>query len=95
MVGLVRSLALETAASGVTVNAVCPGYIDTDLIGGPLRQMVEKRHARRRRRSPLAQASRSAGWCSPQEVAEAVLYFCSPGCGRDHRHDARDRSGGL
>ena len=31
MVGLMRSIAMETAGSGVTVNAVCPGYVDTDL----------------------------------------------------------------
>jgi NAD(P)-dependent dehydrogenase (short-subunit alcohol dehydrogenase family) len=78
MVGLVRSVALETAASGVTVNAVCPGYVDTDLIRGPLERLVDKGAspqdalARFTSRVPVGRLVR------PEEVAEAVLYFCSP-----------------
>ena len=78
MVGLVRSIALETAGSGVTVNAVCPGYVDTDLIRGPLDRLVEKGAneqdalARFTSRVPVGRLVR------PEEVAEAVLYFCSP-----------------
>ena len=78
MVGLMRSVALETAGSGVTVNAVCPGYVDTDLIRGPLERLVEKGTsqqdalARFTSRVPVGRLVR------PEEVAEAVLYFCSP-----------------
>jgi 3-hydroxybutyrate dehydrogenase len=78
MVGLMRSIALETAGSGVTVNAVCPGYVDTDLIRGPLDRLVEKGMsqddalARFTSRVPIGRLVR------PEEVAEAVLYFCSP-----------------
>lgn len=78
MVGLMRSIALETAGSGVTVNAVCPGYVDTDLIRGPLDRLVEKGTsnadalARFTSRVPVGRLVR------PEEVAEAVLYFCSP-----------------
>jgi NAD(P)-dependent dehydrogenase (short-subunit alcohol dehydrogenase family) len=78
MVGLVRSVALETAGSGVTVNAVCPGYVDTELIRGPLERLVERGAnkeealARFTSRVPVGRLVR------PEEVAEAVLYFCSP-----------------
>jgi NAD(P)-dependent dehydrogenase (short-subunit alcohol dehydrogenase family) len=78
MVGLMRSVALETAGSGVTVNAVCPGYVDTDLIRGPLDKLVERGTnqqdalARFTSRVPVGRLVR------PEEVAEAVLYFCSP-----------------
>jgi NAD(P)-dependent dehydrogenase (short-subunit alcohol dehydrogenase family) len=78
MVGLMRSIALETAGSGVTVNAVCPGYVDTDLIRGPLERLVDKGAskedalARFTSRVPIGRLVR------PEEVAEAVLYFCSP-----------------
>jgi NAD(P)-dependent dehydrogenase (short-subunit alcohol dehydrogenase family) len=78
MVGLMRSVALETAGSGVTANAVCPGYVDTDLIRGPLDKLVElgtnaeDALARFTSRVPVGRLVK------PEEVAEAVLYFCSP-----------------
>src|SRR4029079_3864318 len=42
MVGLTRSIALETAGSGVTANAVCPGYVDTSLIRDALGGLVAR-----------------------------------------------------
>lgn len=81
MVGLMRSVALETAGSGVTVNAVCPGFVDTDLIRGPIDRLIEggtsrdDALARFTSRVPVGRLVR------PEEVAEAVLYFCSAGAG--------------
>ena len=40
VVRLVRALAMETAKTGVTVNAVCPGYTDTDLTRDSLRRIA-------------------------------------------------------
>jgi NAD(P)-dependent dehydrogenase (short-subunit alcohol dehydrogenase family) len=42
VIGLTRSLALETARTGVTVNAVCPGYTDTDLVRGSAAHLAER-----------------------------------------------------
>src|SRR2546423_15421316 len=42
VVGLVRALALETAGTGVTVNAVCPGYTDTDLVRESAQRIAAK-----------------------------------------------------
>src|SRR2546428_460201 len=42
VVGLVRALAIETATTGVTVNAVCPGYTDTELVRGSVERIAAK-----------------------------------------------------
>jgi 3-hydroxybutyrate dehydrogenase len=79
VVGLVRSLALETAASGVTVNAVCPGYTDTALVEDSLARIVAK--TGRSRDDALATMLRGSPLgrlVKPEEVAAAVLFLCSP-----------------
>jgi 3-hydroxybutyrate dehydrogenase len=78
VVGLVRSLALETAKSGVTVNAVCPGYADTELAQASIARIVDKTGlsngdalAAMLKGVPLGRLVK------PDEVASAVLYLCS------------------
>jgi NAD(P)-dependent dehydrogenase (short-subunit alcohol dehydrogenase family) len=78
MVGLTRSIALETAGSGVTVNAVCPGYVDTDLIRGPLDKLVDKGTSEKEALARFTSRVPVGRLVRPEEVAEAVLYFCSP-----------------
>ena len=78
MLGLVRSVALETAGSGVTVNAVCPGYVETDLIRAPMQQMVDKGMSRDDALARFTARVPVGRLIQPAEVAEAVLYFCSP-----------------
>jgi NAD(P)-dependent dehydrogenase (short-subunit alcohol dehydrogenase family) len=78
MVGLTRALAAETAARGVTVNAVCPGYTDTELVRDSITRVADK--TGRTREEVLAQYVKSpiGRLITPQEVAAAVLYLCSP-----------------
>ena len=78
VVGLVRSLAIETATTGVTVNAVCPGYTDTEMMRESVARIVGKTgrtpdeaHAAILKSNPLGRLVK------PQEVAAAVLYLCS------------------
>jgi 3-hydroxybutyrate dehydrogenase len=79
VVGLVRALALETATTGVTVNAVCPGYTDTDLVRASVERIVAK--TGRSREDTLAEmlaANPLGRMVKPEEVAAAVLFLCSP-----------------
>lgn len=80
VVGLVKSLALETARSGVTVNAVCPGYADTDMVAGGIETIVAKTGATREQAlAEMVKANPQGRLIAPEEVAAAVLYLCGPG----------------
>jgi 3-hydroxybutyrate dehydrogenase len=77
VVGLVRSLALELASTGVTVNAVCPGFTDTDLIAGGIDNIMKK--TGRSHEQAVAELSRhnpQGRLVTPAEVADAVLWLC-------------------
>jgi NAD(P)-dependent dehydrogenase (short-subunit alcohol dehydrogenase family) len=79
LVGLTRALATETAARGVTVNAVCPGYTDTELVRASIARVASK--TGRERAEVLAEYTSNAPigrLVEPPEVAAAVLYLCSP-----------------
>ena len=70
VVGLTRTAALEVARSGVRVNAVCPGFVDTPMVAGGLASLGQTR-AQVERRIPAGRLGLA------DEVAQAVLYLCS------------------
>lgn len=82
VVGLVRALALETAASGVTVNAVCPGFTATDLVAESLERIQAKTgRSREDALKELVRHNPQGRLIEPREVADAVLWLCGPGAG--------------
>jgi NAD(P)-dependent dehydrogenase (short-subunit alcohol dehydrogenase family) len=82
VVGLVRSVALEVAKSGVTVNAVCPGFTETDLLEGSIDNIMSKAgRTREQAVAELAKHNPQGRLVMPNEVADAVLWLCGTGAG--------------
>jgi 3-hydroxybutyrate dehydrogenase len=80
VVGLVRSLALELASASITVNAVCPGFTDTDLVAGSIENIMAKTgRSREQAVAELARHNPQGRLISPQEVADTVLWLCGEG----------------
>lgn len=80
VIGLTRALAVEVAARGVTVNAVCPGYTESDMVTDAVNNIVSKTG-----RTPEQALNELIGrnplqrLIKPEEVANAVAWLCLPG----------------
>ena len=80
LVGLTRALALEVAAKGVTVNAVCPGFTETDIVRDAVATIVRTTgRTEDEARAALASANPQGRLVRPDEVAHAVAWLCMPG----------------
>lgn len=80
VVGMTRALALETAGKGVTINAVCPGYTETELIQSSIARIATRGgRSEESIRADFTRANPQGRLVQPAEVAAAVLYFCGPG----------------
>jgi len=80
IVGLTRALAAETARSGITVNAVCPGYTEgTEMLATAVANVMESRNVSAdEARALLAKQSPRRTLITPEEVADTVVWLCSP-----------------
>ncbi len=80
IVGFTKATALETATTGVTINAICPGWVLTSLV----QKQIDARAANEG--MPVAQASRellaekqpSLQFTTPEQIGELAVYLCSP-----------------
>ena len=78
--GLVRSTAAELASSGITANALCPGYLDTEMTDRSIDNIIAKTgKSREDATGALAEMSPLGRLITPQEVSTAALWLCGPG----------------
>lgn len=79
VVGLTQSAALELAAAGVTVNAVCPGTVETDMVAAEWRtQSVLTGEPLPAVRASYLEAIPAGRFCTPADVGAAVAFLASP-----------------
>jgi NAD(P)-dependent dehydrogenase (short-subunit alcohol dehydrogenase family) len=82
MVGMTRALAIDLARTGVTINALCPGWVETQMADEAVTRIAQKTgRSLEEARTSLASMSPQRRMISPEEVAHAALMLCS--------HDAR------
>ena len=80
VIGLSKTLALETARTGVTCNAICPGWVLTPLV----QQQIDKRidegsDPEQAREQLLAEKQPSGEFVTPEQLGELALFLCSEG----------------
>ena len=84
LLGMTKVVALETARSGITCNAICPGWVLTPLV----QKQIEERAAKegipvqRARQELLAEKQPSLEFATPEQIGAAVVFLCSEAAGQ-------------
>jgi NAD(P)-dependent dehydrogenase (short-subunit alcohol dehydrogenase family) len=80
VIGLTRSLALEYATRNITVNAVCPGYVDTDIVKSAVANIMSKTgRSESEALAALVATNPQRRLIEPREVADTIMWLCRPG----------------
>ena len=80
VIGLTRALALEYATRNITVNAVCPGYVDTDIVKNAVANIAGKTgRTEAEALAALVATNPQRRLIEPREVADTVMWLCRPG----------------
>ena len=78
VIGLMRTLALETAKDGITVNAICPSYTETPMLEQAVARIVATtKRSEAEARAALAAKNPQGRFITTQEVADTVLWLCT------------------
>lgn len=79
VIGLVRSLAAEFAPTGLTANAICPGYTETPMLTQAIEGVMEKTgRTREQAEAPILATNPQGRFIKPEEVAATTLWLCGP-----------------
>jgi 3-hydroxybutyrate dehydrogenase len=80
IVGLTKSIALETATSGVTVNAICPGWVLTPLVQKQVDALAQREHVdgQEAERRLLGEKQPSMAFVTPEQLGGLAVFLCSP-----------------
>lgn len=85
LVGLTRALAAEFGPKGIAVNAVCPGYVDTEMLSRSVTKIVARTGASEADTvAAILADAQQPRLVTPDEVADAVLAFCLPNAATRH-----------
>ena len=80
VVGLTRAVALETAKTGITANALCPGFTETPMLDASIANIAAKTgQTEQAARAALAASNPQGRFIQPEDVARAALWLCGPG----------------
>lgn len=94
VVGLTRSLARELARTGITVNAICPGFVETPMLDRSIGNIMEKTGLGRKDAEATLKADNPQGrFIQPDEIAQMAHWLCSEGA-RSVNGQALSLSGG-
>ena len=80
LVGLTKSVALETATSGITCNAICPGWVLTPLVQKQVDALAEREHldVKAAERRLLGEKQPSMAFVTPDQLGGLAVFLCSP-----------------
>ncbi|QGX99011.1 SDR family oxidoreductase [Roseovarius faecimaris] len=80
MIGLIRALSEDYLGTGLTFNALCPGYVDTEIVTRNVTAIAERAQVSEdAARAMMVEANKHKRLIAPEEVAAAALWLCAPG----------------